>query len=1274
MRIALDAIRKCWILLKAQKAKEVSDIETDEGPVKKHRRLTADHWRGTPSRMDKYRRDRGSQNAGDVIRKGLTTRDVGILCSDLVPMNDKCIMVGTTGIAALKAEYGDDFTNFEIIQDVGYSSESSTHLSGDDIGTVGGDHYYNIRVYNCNTSAHQGISLREELENAKKFHDRPLASSLESSSLDDSGLGVSEAAKNWSNPEDHGKTAQGKDPGSCPEASSSPEDESDFLETVFGGAMNFGSGEKVVDNSDGAEIFQFELSSVESDDPSTTFQNRSSFASSAQVFYKMISVDSDNGEPDSRIPDVDENRNDTSEGKTPPLESASNLPSRSKSNVLSSEKNNDCSDSDLETFKTVPEPKSSSDWEKSNPTRCKKALTSTPITGQDDKLSNRSINLKRKRDSDSSDVWQTPNRNSTRVRSWLKRCSDTSVRRSLFGRRTPDDVTCRQRTSAFRQCLNTSSCDASAECTSSSADEGNAFSSSSSYFDDEFSQQKSRLDSTCGSIETVLEQRRRADTERSSTCCGRADTECNLLPSPPFATPLRRLSYKNTKLKALSDGEIRKCQTFCDQEKTEPGTKTPHSKSQDHPSISSSSLKPRHCSSLPCILRTHHSESSTDDCARTSALFLTPHSYVKTSDDIFEDDVLNTSGVASNVSNRNHSGSSDVGRRRRRRSRKKSTSSNRSSLSVLHSGDSGRHRYNKTTESCGSRRRHFSQRSDFFGDEKQQLEIEIPPLEDNLLSEKDLESDSFHSDLSLEKKFVCRDSSALPSPVESDVILTHLEEQSTVSDQVWDGYQDMPYLSEAYSESTIDEDAVRKLIEFGDDYTSAIGNPARHLETADGNNNRPEASRSPNKKSSKVLTFPKTQRLSSLNQDSDSDSEELHYLLKDTSETLEIVRATLSSGTYLTSAECAHLLATCRTHLNCLRDICDQIETDGKEGQFSGDDLKNLHYLIEEWEALEKSAEMSEELIHQKYIKAKENIDALFTKMSEISSHTKVDTGSFKSWQQIKENVSKLQSVLSTLQETHERLVEVNVQVHHFTAEYGSYKDNTLKDDIVELYRQWDDVYEQNNEKLTHLQTLCNRWDAYDGKFRSLHSKIKAAEMASGSNTRHSMEESHEKSGLSKDLKELRDEVVFFESCLNGGMVWKTIDKDLQDLEKRVEKSVKASKSAYHPLSSTTVEDDPDDRFEDAIQLQEDDEDESDVTDCVTHAKIEKKAGDRTGAKSRGSSRFWRVFRVAVPVQLALVLLYCLACYLEPNCCDMVNNFNFSFTPQLRYFRGPPPV
>ncbi|KFM62625.1 Transposable element Tcb1 transposase, partial [Stegodyphus mimosarum] len=117
---------------------------------------------------------------------------------------------------------------------------------------------------------------------------------------------------------------------------------------------------------------------------------------------------------------------------------------------------------------------------------------------------------------------------------------------------------------------------------------------------------------------------------------------------------------------------------------------------------------------------------------------------------------------------------------------------------------------------------------------------------------------------------------------------------------------DMPYLSEAYSETTVDEDAIRKLIEFGDDYGSAIGQPMRLLDVADGNNNKTEISKLPSKKTSKTLSLPPSQRQSSLSNDSDSDSDDLHHVIEETAKALLFARGTLKrrqSGDFLSSAE-----------------------------------------------------------------------------------------------------------------------------------------------------------------------------------------------------------------------------------------------------------------------------------------------------------------------------------------------------------------------------------
>ncbi|XP_017126856.1 uncharacterized protein LOC108145793 isoform X3 [Drosophila elegans] len=63
---------------------------------------------------------------------------------------------------------------------------------------------------------------------------------------------------------------------------------------------------------------------------------------------------------------------------------------------------------------------------------------------------------------------------------------------------------------------------------------------------------------------------------------------------------------------------------------------------------------------------------------------------------------------------------------------------------------------------------------------------------------------------------------------------------------------------------------------------------------------------------------------------------------------------------------------------------------------------------------------------------------------------------------------------------------------------------------------------------------------------------------------------------------------------------------------------------------------------------------------------------DPAQASKRGWA--WRIARAAVPMQVALFTIFCVACLMQPNCCDNLNNLSMSFTPQLRYIRGPPPI
>jgi Nuclear envelope localisation domain len=55
-------------------------------------------------------------------------------------------------------------------------------------------------------------------------------------------------------------------------------------------------------------------------------------------------------------------------------------------------------------------------------------------------------------------------------------------------------------------------------------------------------------------------------------------------------------------------------------------------------------------------------------------------------------------------------------------------------------------------------------------------------------------------------------------------------------------------------------------------------------------------------------------------------------------------------------------------------------------------------------------------------------------------------------------------------------------------------------------------------------------------------------------------------------------------------------------------------------------------------------------------------------------SRMRRTARAALSISLVLVLLLLLSWGAEPRCCDSYTSSTLSFSPQLKYVNGPPPI
>nr|XP_054927647.1 uncharacterized protein LOC126532996 isoform X1 [Dermacentor andersoni]XP_054927648.1 uncharacterized protein LOC126532996 isoform X1 [Dermacentor andersoni] len=457
--------------------------------------------------------------------------------------------------------------------------------------------------------------------------------------------------------------------------------------------------------------------------------------------------------------------------------------------------------------------------------------------------------------------------------------------------------------------------------------------------------------------------------------------------------------------------------------------------------------------------------------------------------------------------------------------------------------------------------------------------------------------------------------------------LAHVEEQSSVSDQVWDDYQDPPYFSEPYSEQTADEDQVKKLLDFGDDYWAFIGSPSDTSSLSGQPRDLPR--RSPHK------GRPATKPGGTTEFDSDSDIEDLHHLLGQSTRAYTFIRNSLhkiaASGMdapqgpreKMSPPKFAELVATCQTNLHWLKMIRIHLQ--------NGEDSPQLQKLISQWEALvrelqdassgrvqvgstsdgrdekamPKGASSQADVLRSIHTLREElsNLTALVNRPHPMAT-TEGDCARplCHDFQAVERRAQELKVALASLHDIRDALLEVKVKAHRLGASgCGEDVDLAIGKHIQALYRQWDDAYEQSGTKLTELQKMQSEW------------------------------------------KMLKDSPP---KCPDAA---KTLLQGQAGVPSSLEKPSTSRKA------STVTE-------QSHSQI---------TTNGMLTARCTSE--DSTGAGSR-RKRLWRVLKAALPVQVALVLLYCVACLLEPHCCDLLNNFHTSFGPQLRYTHGPPPI
>lgn len=508
------------------------------------------------------------------------------------------------------------------------------------------------------------------------------------------------------------------------------------------------------------------------------------------------------------------------------------------------------------------------------------------------------------------------------------------------------------------------------------------------------------------------------------------------------------------------------------------------------------------------------------------------------------------------------------------------------------------------------------------------------------------------------------------------------EEQSSLSEQAWDSYQEK-YLSEAYSEAH-DSDAARRLLEFGEDYRNFLDSQSDWSNQS--NNFSPPFQRKFLQQSVNIV-------------DSDSDTEDVRQLLKNSRDTLAYTNQiyhnhfNLGLNEYLVANDTKDLEQSCDRHLYCL----NLLEKSAEEYKLPKSDRDETTDLILRWQNLKMKMNKMQE-----YRTLQKELLVLKNDLGNINLPTSMNQLEVGSIEDLSRDIDFYSAELTNIEEYKKKLLKLNIAVHHFVTESKDYHASSLKADVSELYRIWNELFNNASQRLSLLKSHFQSWQLLENRLDQLRGDLKEDQDAlnllddalkDGGNFPNNLLSSvrdvakllsKRKSSITEnDLKEFILEGSFSDSGISD----EGSEHDLGERERRlaaIRRLIRQLECVMAPDCTARI------RMSERLVAAEEELKNLQMkcktliarsgVSCAVAPSSEKKVlaakpddpDDNPGIFSW--LKFKRVVRASLPFQLALVALFCLAYLLQPRCCDNMNNFSMSLSPQLRYVRGPPPV
>ncbi|XP_013384395.1 uncharacterized protein LOC106154553 [Lingula anatina] len=472
--------------------------------------------------------------------------------------------------------------------------------------------------------------------------------------------------------------------------------------------------------------------------------------------------------------------------------------------------------------------------------------------------------------------------------------------------------------------------------------------------------------------------------------------------------------------------------------------------------------------------------------------------------------------------------------------------------------------------------------------------------------------------------------------------------------------------------------------------------------------------------------------------DSDSDMEDFQHVINESAKQIQVTETSLKkqrrdamdTGLCMDPSKYAELVATCETNLRCLQVIIEHLNAGKSLVGLTEEDVNRVHEIMTCWKDLHN-------LAVDKQSKSRQ-LSAIHHEMQMVHKYLRdlengLEQSNFDDIKAVEERIKYLQEAKLSISEQKSTLTSVDMRVSEFAEQNTDINMLRFKKECTAMCSRFKDIETRTLTRTAELQNLLLAWYDYSETSKELDYLLSQQRqhiqlMQAGQQILVMNEQ--EKAEAAIDLKNMLIELDGYEAKMASirqlssqllplcstdtqtdirasvGTLSNQLDALKHDCKRmvaslqasettvdRIEENMEISPEAEvfvvgaEGLEAVGASDDVglrqrkmevDSEIESAVAADVPMETEEVVRESIPVASATVAA---ESSKVRPVSRWIgrlafcrRILKVAIPLQILLILLFGLAMLLEPDCCEYFNNFRLTFAPQLRYVRGPPPI